>query len=379
MKAISQPAVVKWYLARDVFLGLNGIPAPHYRYGLELARECTADEGCEEAVWLCNVCDAIDSPFIFDEEDSNDDEYRNNPDKDIPRWSLLGYLQRVLDATPLALSNGDNLRVRAFILGMRASVTRKLAHNRDMLADDVRVKECLEQAAQAGYPLSMGQLADLYRDYPQRDLAKACMWAIRGAEAGDPYSMYLVYEYEELGVLVVAGQPCLKYLERAAHLGDHLAENALGKTFSTSDPRYWFWRMRAVEAGISTAPFFSTLQAFVNAYPYFIQTRAIFQIGSGLAGAKRRGQHDTGCPLGYPLDMCTIFNCSVPHDLVCACETVMTFHSRSCRDARSAVDAWTLVAKRLPRVAMNKDIRKLIGEWIWAQRVDWHEWTGTGQ
>jgi hypothetical protein len=41
------------------------------------------------------------------------------------------------------------------------------------------------------------------------------------------------------------------------------------------------------------------------------------------------------------------------------------------RGARQAVDTWTLIALRVGRNRINRDIRRMVSQWIWAQRYDW--------
>lgn len=370
LKVTPPPAVVKWYRARDVFLGLNGNAKPNYRRGLELAQECKAEPGCEEAAWFCGLCEAVDSPFILDDENSDDDEYRENPHKDIPFHSVSHFF-RQLSLQPGMSHTKDGGR----LTGLYAILM--LTANGNYHTQNETVFALLSASAAVGYPLAMCHLAIAHIRQGGRDhnWDKARWWARRAADLGEPHGMWLVCALSEAATPETAA-----WAERASALEYHSAQLYVGTKLPRHDPRHMYLLYKAAEAGESTATFFDTVLIAANMRPHDEYSRAMFQVGSCLAAAKREGQPDPECPLDYPIDACMVLNCSVNLQIEGVFRTVVWHYERCCHNARVAVNTWTLLARRRkPGTMFEKvcaDVRKLISERVWACRVTWHEWEG---
>ncbi len=366
MKPIPVPAVVKWYRARDVFLGLNGNAMPNYRYGLELAQECKAEPGCEEAAWFCGLCEAIDSPFVLDDDDSDDAEYLNNPHLDIPRHAISVFFNSFLATPGVAhTKEGGRLMGLCALLLLQADGGGHVFRHTDIWA-------LLTTAASAGYPLAMCHLAEMLinRDSAEYDPDVSRTWALRAAELGEPHGMWLAHMHD------CNAQPWLK---RAAELGYHKAESRYAEQFDIMDPRYFYWKIRAAVAAINNSEFFDSVLMAAHTRPHNFFTRSMFQIGSSFAAAKREGNPDPQCPLDYPIDMCYVLNCSVPPAIDAVFRAICHHYSECCKGARLAVDTWTLMAMRRRGPLFRRlcaDMRRMIAERIWDCRVEWHEWEG---
>ena len=131
------------------------------------------------------------------------------------------------------------------------------------------------------------------------------------------------------------------------------AMTIVGNTLKDDDPQKWYWSGQAAARG-RQSHFFCNFPEQIGLFRNGAKNNAvIFLIGRAL---KNHIDEDAK----------TIFDTQYEFDfLIADAKQAVSFYQSQLKASRRAVDAWTMVAKRLN---VCRDIRKLIGQQIWLAR-----------
>ncbi len=211
----------------------------------------------------------------------------------------------------------------------------------------------LRQSANLGYGFAQALLAEKVTDDEE-----SFGWAQKAAVQGERNA------FCSLGDCYRNGRGCelsiakaKQNYEIAANLGHIDAMSNLGALFDDSDLQRWYWFGKAAARGQEyslVGSFAAQVEKFNNG---FGDPAVVFAIGKAL---KQLVNMQTRKFLnGY-------YNGVFPSHISPANQAI-DFYEEQVMKARKAVDAWTFVGIRLHIV---KDVRKMIGEMIWAGRAD---------
>jgi hypothetical protein len=234
----------------------------------------------------------------------------------------------------------------------RALFVRSCASEED--ADELR------RAADLGYAPAQARLA-FYHD----DMNERFRWAHMAASQDNRDGLYLIAEcYDEaLGCERNEAMSAAAF-KSAAELGQVMAQCAHGDfAFAASDWRRYYWFGKSVLGGHYDAAL-CLIDSVVDVIARFESGgpgQSAFEIGSVfkvLLNIERQTVlEDMDIPEEWPQEWLAIQQC-------------MRLHDEWLAAAKAAVDCWVGIARQTKVVPT--ELRVMIAQWIWAQRVDWN-------
>ena len=303
--------LLKWFKARDVFLGLN-FHKQDIREGLRLAAECDH----EEALLLCK---------IFSVRFAGNDSVTPQQAKEM-------------------FEGTDGLSL--CFAGLLGGTDDKM----------------LLKSAKLGYALAQAQVAE--RSMSESEKLK---WATLSARQGEPMGFHV------LGNCCDEGRGCEKNCEQAQRLFKCSAElefvqgqYAYGLSLGISDPAHFFWFGKAALYGKTFAASIFISGAMKVVGGFFSRNEGapvVFQIGASLKG--NIGPSALEYSVSEPKE--AIFGIGVGCATSERARQAIGMFDEWCDRARLAVRCWALIAKRLH---ICKDVRIIISRLIWERRVD---------
>ncbi len=173
--------------------------------------------------------------------------------------------------------------------------------------------------------------------------------------------------FYQLGVCFQFGYGCAEDANKArenyllaARLDSVQAMCKYGEVSETSDPHRWFCWGRAVERGYCVDDFLDQfpqhVELFFDSDPSL--ARVVFFIGRALKGRLNVAKQMVFGSRGMFSD----------HLVSPANRAIAFFATQQAIAARKAVDTWCLVALRVRSSALNRDIRRKIGQLVWEAR-----------
>jgi hypothetical protein len=164
----------------------------------------------------------------------------------------------------------------------------------------------------------------------------------------------------------------LEYLRRAAELGHYGAQYAYGLRFQKSDMRYWHYLTLARMHSVTANELILSLRS-EETTP--VHAGALFQVGETFVASRKARFTMIGYGWGEKVedeDVDDGSNISISErELITTFKRVVAYRDACCRDAKLAISAWTMVARRLKIV---HDMRKFIGQRIWDLRTTWKDY-----
>ena len=312
--------LLKWFTARDVFLGLNA-HKQNIGEGLRLAADCDH----EEARQLCKIFSDWSDGVINSEGMECDFLLPPAPQR------AKGYF-READGLSLCFAG--------------------LVSKRD--------DKLLLESAKLGYALAQAQVAESSMSQSEK-----FEWATLSARQGEPMGFHVLGDcYDE-------GYGCERNREQAqrlfkcsAELGFVQGQYAYSMSLGISDPAHFFWIGKVAQKGknFAASVFISGAMKVLDAF--FLQNEGapvVFQIGASLKGNIGPQFSDITRPRG------AVFGFSVDYASAERVRQAISMFDEWCDKARLAIRCWALVAKRLH---ICKDVRTMISKLVWERRVD---------
>lgn len=335
--------------------------------------------GCKhpEATWLREVLDrGADSEFVKNRRSNQGRRayYTENHEKKLGR--LLS--DRVLLAEwfdTVATSTTDEKES-----GRATFFSAVFGKTGDALTETMMISACLGYAPAQAW-LSQNAMLPVVAQF---------RWAELSAAQHDPDGLYQLGHFYLNGLDALGLEPNhLKgsvLMMNAAHAGHVSAQCVRARLFPPTDPETSMWFHRAALGGVFSRHYGEHIVALVSGFSWEAdreRKRAIFGLGKLLSGV-------------IDFDTATLYKDTIwkgdgvsgktidtvdgsSNFYVCATEAICLFEHWS-RKTREAVDAWTGSALRLNAdmggakkpgcILIPKDIRKLIGQYVWASRGD---------
>ncbi len=380
-------AVLQWHEARDGLLTMNGVAHCDWNMWNEFKVPRivagTLRGMCEELDWF-------------------DDVHRCTRTVANDRSAAI----QLLESNPSSID--PSLALEASRLGRSLFYSARMCEH---VMHEAPARADIALAARLGYVLAESYLAaheyalvwgldlEWLSDSDAERVAGALAWAMAAGNKWDPQGVYCT---AQLCAKLVPDGPRrkgtpfhVKSLEYAAACGNKAALNTLSGMHSIESPLHWDFAERSLvhssRLSCSCSRCCHPDIDFVNRIYNTVSTkgtngaidtvamsRVVFAIGHMLHRCDAENQ--SNYPMGrnvndvYPVNAWSddLFGIASPrHVVVNAFVNVMSFHQRCCDETVLAIRTWTAIARRL---RMVKDIRRLIGEWIWAQRSTWYEW-----
>jgi hypothetical protein len=312
----SDEELVKWYDARDAFLGINGVPR-NFRRGIELARALPPGE-IPEATWLCNVFPVAASKLT---------------------------LRMVVNTLA---------KMRTALASVYLELLREEEEERE---DDVA--DYTDLARSEWHPLFVA--VEVMREWMFAREEERSTY-VRLAENREPRGFFCLWELDGRG-------PFDPNLKRAVDLGLVNAWDAYGReAFLPAEPQRYYWTGRAAQRGFGMGKFANEVSQCLASFLGGLGTSAcILQIRKMLdSGLLDIRNEDAVCSQLHNSHMMN------PEKSVRAMLYIRDLCEGWRKDAHNAVNAWTGVGRR-KRVV--KDIRIMIGKRIvkeWMRDVEYH-------
>jgi TPR repeat protein len=313
----------QWYWARDVFLDVRG-PQPNYAKGLALARKCDHDD----ARWLCG---------LFPE---------GSPTKG---YEVIAKFKQISDENP------QDIRALAYY----GFVITGGFHESGL----ARPIEILAAAAVSGNPLAQAWYSRFGKD-PSEKLA----YAEKSAKQGEPYGFFqladcVAQRKEDFGDEVET-RSAVEIYRQGADLGNPKCMECYGiQCFGDDEPEGYFWTgMASLRGGHGLNYFYGWMVRFFESGVQYwdgvsdgTRNQIVYIISYIINEYQRMDPNDAT---------------SAQHECFGNIEKayeVAWFYPAICQRARSAVDTWTVIGRRL---GVSRDIRRLIGQLVWDLKRD---------
>ena len=296
----------QWFYARDVMFGLN-CKTVNFVLGLDLARKCAH----EDAVWLSSLLPPLKlgkrNLLVFASETLRKHWEQFCDPRAACFYGLLNYW------------TGHDL---------------------------------LEKAAEMGYPFAQACMADSILEHGLGNFVEVEKWTTLAFEGREPRALAILATRS-------GGQwheTSMNLLREAAEMGDVRSQYAYGLAQSVKGPLYYRWIAKALQGGfrVSLDTFKSNIVTCVTSYiPGETCAEAVYEIGRSITRRKP-------C-----LDFLLVTE-NVDYRSWSA-EAVKIY--RKCNSlTRLAVLTWCLVAKKVGRALINKDVSLKIAKFVWSSR-----------
>jgi len=327
------PQTLQWYRARDSLLGRND-----KWQGLERAIALAADCTHPDAVWLTEIAHGR-VPRSFQE---------------MQYWLIEN------DST-------ETMDPRAFVFTYLVSGTIPGDHS---LVDGI-FYEKLQKIAKNGFAFAQALCAEIHMqgldDIEIEDYA--FQMAYQGSLQDERDAWILLSQCYNNGwgtnTNEQLGFACLR---RAAELGHVPAQSFYGEGFVIDEPEHFLWKGKAASGAERTRSFqqdfIVNVQWPMNEYSRLPTTqigKVIFQIGAILRNCNSEIEQVVNT---YRFRFC---GATKRKEIISNLKYAVKLHDTWCRLTRTTVDVWCCIALRYQ---VSRDIRRLIGEIIWASRRD---------
>jgi hypothetical protein len=324
--------LVAWYHARDVFFGLNGETSLYWR-GRQLAEACVAT--VEEAAWFCRVV----------------------PPLEMGKFATSGMIAACFKAAlDVATDDWELGRAACFLAIVYPRIDTDLIRN---------------VGCGCGYPLAIGLWITNVDFFDQN--ATGRRWSrTPPPPRHTPFDASVVRQVAEqhkeprclywLAQQVPEGnwtfcESSRPLIQRAAELGLAKAQYLYAVHWTRHDHEQVFWLAKAARHGHKDAE--EVLQASIAC----LWTK--YKNGFGAQPDAARAVYQIGLSMRDTQPMYS------DHEILTCIVSCADLQVKWERGARQAVDTWTLIALRVGRNRINRDIRRMVSQWIWAQRYDW--------
>jgi hypothetical protein len=298
----SDEDLVKWYDARDAFLGINRVERDYNR-GMELAHALSTKvkNAIPEAAWLCRL---------------------------FPRGS-----------------GASSLREEGVILALTADQTPTASVYLALLLDENPPLEYVRVAINSRHPLFLGVSSHAAGERMRPEILAELI------EQREPRGFFDQWERD--------GRPFRSSdLRRAAELGLVFAWHAYGRTaFKTDNPARYYWTGKAAQRGIHENSFaVAAYAALVDFLDEHGSSACIAQIGDMIG---------RGCLGGRLLTQPGNVICTGPNMYVRAMRYISVLREQWRTDARDALSAWLCIGIR-KRVVKDIRVligKRILKEW----------------